>query len=812
LPRLPIPGDDSNAWGNILNDFLLQEHKSDGSLKRGNDIDLALSRAQNALNQASASLSQSVADATYPKKADMAINVKDYGAKGDGTTDDTVAIQNAIAACNEGQVVFFPSGSYLVSSTLYLTRNQTLEGQHNSWWPYDGGNPTCIKAASGFSGSAIIRVLDMEQGGFSQEQDGIRLHRISVDGDNVGSNIDGIQLNGQIRDLQFVDVTVSQCTGSGIRAIGYTRGSGYVHPKGFQFHRCVTWFNHNNGFSLNDTTDSLLFGCLAVSNFSNGFFITGAGECQYFNCRAVFNGATGFVYTGVQTGAVFVSCTTDRNNRHGFQITATGAESVVLFGFQARRDGPNSGLGGGGYAGIFIQGTVSTSTCPVVINGLIESTGVDDNGSGPLSPQYGISSTYCRFLSVKGNPWGVTSAWHDGGGNGQVRFDPTNLYTTGNPSSPVRDTTTFEIALEGATSTAPLLSTRVTGDNPAKWSVDAGGKHAFFGDALLYRSQPRTLRTDAAWAAGVGTQSLAADGVVTVDASTGNTQIITLSANATSLSITNPSLGQILTLQWIQDAAGGHTYNWPAVCKFGPDGTPTVTTTANARDSVTFVYNGTNWIEVARATASNGGVTLSNNVPLVSSGTGSAGTAASVSRSDHVHPVTQLGPSDHSLKAWNFIPYAAVNTSILAAGGTLYLCRLLVPTAATITNVMFYISTAGSGLTAGQNFAALYNTSGTLLSATADQASNWQSTGGKTMALSTPQAVTAGYYYVGFYANGTTLPTLFRAVSGGIANVNLSAATYNWATCANGTGLTTAMPGSTGVLTSNGTAYWVAVS
>jgi hypothetical protein len=469
-------------------------------------------------------------------------------------------------------------------------------------------------------------------------------------------------------------------------------------------------------------------------------------------------------------------------------------------------------LGGGGYAGIFIQGTVSTSTCPVVINGLIESTGVDDNGSGPLSPQYGISSTYCRFLSVKGNPWGVTSAWHDGGGNGQVRFDPTNLYTTGNPSSPVRDTTTFEIALEGATSTAPLLSTRVTGDNPAKWSVDAGGKHAFFGDALLYRSQPRTLRTDAAWAAGVGTQSLAADGVVTVDASTGNTQIITLSANATSLSITNPSLGQILTLQWIQDAAGGHTYNWPAVCKFGPDGTPTVTTTANARDSVTFVYNGTNWIEVARATASNGGVTLSNNVPLVSSGTGSAGTAASVSRSDHVHPVTQLGPSDHSLKAWNFIPYAAVNTSILAAGGTLYLCRLLVPTAATITNVMFYISTAGSGLTAGQNFAALYNTSGTLLSATADQASNWQSTGGKTMALSTPQAVTAGYYYVGFYANGTTLPTLFRAVSGGIANVNLSAATYNWATCANGTGLTTAMPGSTGVLTSNGTAYWVAVS
>lgn len=840
MARLPTPGGDKGVWGDLLNTFLAIEHNSDGSLKRAGDINTAISKANAAISQdigdsryamlsalgaanGVASLDSSgklptgqlpsITDTGAVRKGDLVLNVKDYGATGNGTTDDTAAIQTAINACAEGRVVFFPPGVYMISSPLYIYRNQTLEGAHNAWWPYDGGNPTCIKSAGSFSGAAMLIVRDMEQAGLSQEQDGIRLHRMSFDNNGVGSNIDCIQLVGQTRDFQMIDVTVSNATGSGVRAIGYTRAGGYVHPKGFQFHRCVAWFNHNNGFSLNDTTDSLLFGCLAVSNFSNGFFISGAGECQYFNCRAVFNGGHGFFYTGAHTGSVFVSCTTDRNTRNGFYINATGGESLVLFGFQARRDGVNSGSGGGGYAGIFIQGNSSVSACPVIINGLIESTGVADDGTGPLTPQYGVSSTYCRFLSIKGNLWGATAAWNNGGNNGNVRFDPTNLYTTGPPGSPVRDSTTFEIDLEGAASTAPLLSTKVTGDTTPKWQIRADGRQTFFGDALLYRPQPRTLRTDTAWATGVSTQTLSANGTVTLDASNGNMHIITLQANATSVSITNPSLGQSLTIQWLQDAVGSRTYTWPAGVRFGPNGTPAASVAANARDSVTFTYDGTNWLEVSQATASTGGgLTLGNAVPPAASHTGTAGVATTAARSDHQHPTTELGPTDHSFIAWNYPPYAATGTSLLTTAGTLYLCRVPVPTAGTITNITIYLSAAGSGLVSGQNFAALYSSAGALLSATADQTTAWASGGNKTMALSAAQAVSAGYVYVGFYANGTTLPTLFRSVSGGIINAGLAAASSNWATCANGTGLTTAMPATTGTLTAYTIGFWAAVS
>ena len=43
------------------------------------------------------------------------INVRDYGAKGDGTTDDTAALISAANALESGQELFFPKGTYLIS-------------------------------------------------------------------------------------------------------------------------------------------------------------------------------------------------------------------------------------------------------------------------------------------------------------------------------------------------------------------------------------------------------------------------------------------------------------------------------------------------------------------------------------------------------------------------------------------------------------------------------------------------------------------------------------------------------------------------
>jgi hypothetical protein len=57
-------------------------------------------------------------------------NVKDHGAKGDGVTDDTAAIQAVINAAPFRAVVFFPAGNYIISSSLIVDRSQiTLRGE-----------------------------------------------------------------------------------------------------------------------------------------------------------------------------------------------------------------------------------------------------------------------------------------------------------------------------------------------------------------------------------------------------------------------------------------------------------------------------------------------------------------------------------------------------------------------------------------------------------------------------------------------------------------------------------------------------------
>jgi hypothetical protein len=57
------------------------------------------------------------------------LNVKDFGATGNGSTDDTAAIQAALNATpSQGAVVFFPAGTYRVTATLTIPSVTDISG------------------------------------------------------------------------------------------------------------------------------------------------------------------------------------------------------------------------------------------------------------------------------------------------------------------------------------------------------------------------------------------------------------------------------------------------------------------------------------------------------------------------------------------------------------------------------------------------------------------------------------------------------------------------------------------------------------
>jgi len=64
----------------------------------------------------------SLTKATYSMISGAVVNVKDYGAVGDGTTDDTAAIQAAIDSGSAGLSVFLAPGTYKVTESIYLRR------------------------------------------------------------------------------------------------------------------------------------------------------------------------------------------------------------------------------------------------------------------------------------------------------------------------------------------------------------------------------------------------------------------------------------------------------------------------------------------------------------------------------------------------------------------------------------------------------------------------------------------------------------------------------------------------------------------
>ncbi|KAA8650192.1 uncharacterized protein ATNIH1004_002873 [Aspergillus tanneri] len=192
-------------------------------------------------------------------------NVKDYGAKGDGVTDDTAAINKAIshgnrcgADCGSSTVypavVFFPPGTYLVSSSIIQYYNTQFLGDPTDY-------PTILAAAS-FVGLGVITsdvyVGDQEEWYINQNNFLRHIRNFKIDITRTDPSAYVCAIHWQVAQgttLENIDFYMSQADGNTQQGIYMENGSG-----GFMSN--LTFVGGNFGAYLGNqqfTTSQLVF-------------------------------------------------------------------------------------------------------------------------------------------------------------------------------------------------------------------------------------------------------------------------------------------------------------------------------------------------------------------------------------------------------------------------------------------------------------------------------------------------------------------------------------------------------------------------
>lgn len=117
------------------------------------------------------------------------LNVKDFGAIGDGSSDDTAAINAAInqaAQAHQSTTVYFPKGTYRISSTLVITQPVRLIGEGNDVMATQGYSASSGSRIRwhGSPGGTVILFKAINHGGFGMEDitiDSNKLARFGID-------------------------------------------------------------------------------------------------------------------------------------------------------------------------------------------------------------------------------------------------------------------------------------------------------------------------------------------------------------------------------------------------------------------------------------------------------------------------------------------------------------------------------------------------------------------------------------------------------------------------------------------------------
>ena len=264
------------------------------------------------------------------------VNVRDYGAVGDGVIDDTAAIQAAIndVGAKGGGVVVFPPGEYYTDTVVVRYSNVQLIGQG-----IENTKLTLKDMATG----ACIQIGEYNDTAIRGTLSNIAVQGFTIDGNKEnqlqGSNTeDGIHMAIRVEDVSHVTISSVICHDCDGYGIGFV-GSDLPNREHYTVRDIETYNNDYDGLDIKSGAKNVSLENVVAHNNGGGAIpgrdavgIDVRGEnVSLNNCKAYENQNHGIRLRANEGRKVSVSnCKSLDNTQDGFRLDGLSAEEYVL--------------------------------------------------------------------------------------------------------------------------------------------------------------------------------------------------------------------------------------------------------------------------------------------------------------------------------------------------------------------------------------------------------------------------------------------------------------------------------------------------
>lgn len=334
------------------------------------------------------------------------VSVKDFGAVGDGVTDDLSAFNAAMAyfgAGTTGGEILIPAGVFYLSDTLLIQKRLTLRGTHQGETPLTAG--TRLLFAANKTGVRVHSSIESPAGtsGAQTNIRGLCVHSLG------GASGHGIHASATVH-LQ--EVIINGFGEDGLHvAADAVGGTGLANL--WTAHTCRFAENGRDGLHAegNDANAGLAEVVDCSSNGRWGFYDGSGLGNTFVACHSASNVVGSYKTVGNSAQCVFVGCYVEGYGDYGTELVQP---TIILGGFLSNRKnypwvvftGDGSGVEaeaycpggvctkiivtaqGSGYttatASLFGGSGSGGSLTPVIVDGKIVSVTVNSGGSGHL--------------------------------------------------------------------------------------------------------------------------------------------------------------------------------------------------------------------------------------------------------------------------------------------------------------------------------------------------------------------------------------------------------------------------------------------